>query len=428
MSKKTHKILVALAVIITLLIAVVMVLVINPTNNTKITETKEKLLPFGSPTPPDDTIIVEPIVDDDPFYDTQPEVAQKLRRLVDEPVAGAISFNNEKGEVVIRYVEQKTGDIYDYSLNNKSSERIFQQTLLGIHDALWSSDGKNTVLRFLKTTGNEDTVKTYVVSFNDISSESPDEQVSDNNDPFGKFLPDDLLEVVISPDDKNVVYLQKEGVNSFILSENLSGDQEREQIFTSPFTEWLVEYPKEGLLALTTKPSYNIDGYLYFINIENGTMEKILGETKGLTALTNSGATKILYSKSEKDSHNLVVYNIETKTETILELNTFPEKCIWGGVENNNLLYCAVSNFTDNTSLPDEWYKGKVSFSDDIWLINTETGKSGIIAETEKFNKDGIDVIKPFLDPNDKHLLMTNKKDGALWMLELGMVEFSEYE
>ena len=408
MSKKTHKILVASSVFITILIGAVMVILINPTNNPKVTETKEKLFLFGQPTPPDDTTTIEPTsTGDGQDSDIPTPTTQKLMRLVDGPVAGAVAITKGK-ETVIRYTEQKTGDIYDHSLNNKTSERIFQQTLLGIHDALWNKNGENMVLRFLKTESDQDIIKTYTVSFGATST-----------DPSGRFLPDNLLEVVLSPDGKNVVYLQKDNENAFVLLENWSGEKEREQVFTSSFTEWLMEYPKEELFALTTKPSYDIDGYLYFINTGEGTMEKILGEIKGLTTLVNPDATKVLYAKSGKNSHSLAIYNVTTKTETILGLKTFPEKCIWGDGENSNLLYCAVSDFGDNINLPDDWYKGKVSFSDDIWLINTETGKSGPVIKTGQFIKEKIDVIKPFLSPDNKHLLFINKKDGSLWMLKL---------
>lgn len=420
MSKKTHKILIALAVFVTVLICAVIILVINPTDHPKITETKERFLPFGQPTPPSDTVVEPTPTENEPLLDDPIAVTQKLMRLVEGPVAGAVAFTKD-GETMIRYTEQKTGDIYNYSLKNKTSERIFQQTLLGIHTALWSNDGENTILRFLKNENDQTVVKTYAISLEQILSGS-------TTDPFGRFLPDNLLEVVISPDAKNVVYLQKEGGNAFVLLETLSGDQEREQIFTSSFTEWLMEYPKEELLTLTTKPSYNIDGYLYFVDTQNGTMKKVLGGIKGLTTLTNPNATKVLYSKSAKNSHSLAVYDIETGIKTDLELNTLPEKCVWGSDENTNLLYCAVSNFTDNTNLPDKWYKGEISFSDDIWIINTETRKSGIAAEIKKFNKNGIDVIKPFLGSDNKHLLFTNKKDGALWILELETIEMKTYE
>ena len=414
--EKNKTILLIVVALITLLIGVIIFVIINPTNDPKITETKEKFLPFGEPTPVDDSVIIEPN-NDGSSYDIEPQTTQKVSRIVSVPVPGARFITNEDGETTVRYVEQKTGDTYEYSLATKTSERILQQTLLGVHSALWTKSGENVVLRFLKEEDGETIIKTYAVSL---------EENAGSTTSVNKFLPDDLREIVVSEaGTEQVVYLQKNKGDTFIMSENLDGTGERQQLFASPFGEWLVEWIKDGLVVLTTKPSHNIDGYSYFVNTNNGTMKKILGEIKGLTVLTSPDATKILYAKSEKNVFDLVVYDIETKTETSLELNTFPEKCVWG-TENTNLLYCAVSNFSNNNDLPDDWYKGVVSFSDEIWLINTETGKTGIVTPMKEFTGDGIDVTKISLSPEEDRLLFTNKKDRSLWMLKLETIGIEE--
>ena len=413
-NKTTLLIIVAL---ITFLIGTIVFVIINPTDNPTITKTKEKILPFGKPTPIDPNIPVEPIGDDSSYdYDTDSsQDTQKLTLIVSEPVAGARFITGVDGKTTVRYVEQKTGDVYEYSLATKTSERILQQTLLGVRSALWTKSGENVVLRFLKEEDDDLIIKTYAVPLKNVLSASSTASV-------GKFLPDDLPEIVVSrTDTEQVIYLQKNKGDSFIMSENLDNVGERQQLFASPFSEWLVEWVKDGLVVLTTKPSYDIEGYSYFVNTENGTIKKILGKIKGLTVLTNPDATKLLYAKSGKNVFDLVVYDIETKTETVLELNTFPEKCVWG-IENANLLYCAASNFSDNNNLPDDWYKGKVSFFDEIWIINTETEKTGVLTSLKKFAKDGIDVTGISLSPEEDRLLFTNKKDSALWMLKLDSI------
>ncbi len=419
LKEKNKKILLIAGALTTLLVGAVLFVIINPTNSPKITETKEKFLPFGKPTPIDDDIIMKQIDDDPSPYDDQPQTTQKLTQLVSEPVAGARTIVNADGETVVRYVEQRTGDIYEYSLTTKTSKRILQQTLLGVHSALWTKSGENVVLRFLKEENDNVIIKTYAIPLKNMVPEGDTSSV-------GKFLPDDLSEIIISGADlEQVIYLQKNKDDAFIMSENLDGAGERQQLFASPFSEWLVEWVKDGLVVLTTKPSYDVDGFSYFVNTENGMMKKVLGEIKGLTVLTNPDATKILYAKSGKKIFDLAVYDIETKTETSLELNTFPEKCVWG-TKNTNLLYCAVSNFLDNSNLPDDWYKGKVSFSDEIWIINTETGKTGVLASMKEFTGNGIDVTGISLGLEDSYLLFINKKDGFLWMLKLEIIGTEE--
>ena len=407
-NKKTLLIIVAL---ITLLISAVIFVIINPTNNPTFTETKEKINPFGEPTPIIDNNTPGELVDNS-SYNSQTQITQKLTRIISEPVAGACAIVNIDGEDMVRYVEQKTGDIYEYSLTTKNSERLLQQTLLGIHSALWTKSGGNVVLRFLKEEDDNAIIKTYAIPLANVLSAS-------NTASVGKFLPDNLQEVVMSStDSEQVLYLQENNSGSFLMSENLDNEGERQQLLASPFNEWSLEWAKESLVVLTTKPSYNIDGYSYFVNTGTRKMEKVLGEIKGLTTLVSPDMTKILYARSGKNVFDLAIYDVETKTETSLELNTLPEKCAWGA-ENSNLLYCAVSNFSNNINLPDDWYKGKVSFSDEIWLINTETGKSGVITSTKDFLREGIDITEISLSPNNDYLLFTNKKDNSLWMLKL---------
>ncbi|MCK5591838.1 MAG: hypothetical protein KAI72_07785, partial [Candidatus Pacebacteria bacterium] len=260
--EKNKTILLIVVALITLLIGVIIFVIINPTNDPKITETKEKFLPFGEPTPVDDSVIIEPN-NDGSSYDIEPQTTQKVSRIVSVPVAGARFITNEDGETTVRYVEQKTGDTYEYSLATKTSERILQQTLLGVHSALWTKSGENVVLRFLKEEDGETIIKTYAVSL---------EENAGSTTSVNKFLPDDLREIVVSEaGTEQVVYLQKNKGDTFIMSENLDGTGERQQLFASPFGEWLVEWIKDGLVVLTTKPSHNIDGYSYFVNTNNGT-------------------------------------------------------------------------------------------------------------------------------------------------------------
>lgn len=422
-----NKIIYGVVVLVAVLAGVVVFVVVNPTNNAKISDTKEKIFPFGGAPSTENN--------NQPVSTTTPESAitlageqpvsmlstQKMSRLVDAPVAGATFFIDNSGQTAIRYAEQKTGDVYDYSFSDGTSKLVLQQNLPGVHNVLWSNNGENAVFRFVKKAGNQDIIKTYIL----VSKEA---EFEDNVIFEGRFLPDELPEVIISPDSEKIVYIQenKKG-DSFVMSEEIRGNRDREQLFASPFSEWLLEQPKEELLTLTTKPSYDIDGYLFFTDITGGITTKILGDKKGLMTLTSPDATKILYATSEEDSYKLILYDVETKKEIVLNIKAFPEKCVWG-TRDSNLIYCAVSNLTNNKNMPDSWYQGETSFSDDIWLLNTETGKTGLFSKTKDFTKWGIDVIKPLLSPDDSHLLFTNKLDGTLWLLELENIETQDYE
>ena len=65
--------------------------------------------------------------------------------------------------------------------------------------------------------------------------------------------------------------------------------------------------------------------------------------------------------------------------------------------------------------MPDEWYKGAVSFSDAIVEIDAATSQTKTLLE----NEADVDLISPFVSPDGKYLFFQNKKDGTLWRLML---------
>ncbi|HEY0221172.1 MAG TPA: hypothetical protein VGC58_03045 [Candidatus Paceibacterota bacterium] len=65
------------------------------------------------------------------------------------------------------------------------------------------------------------------------------------------------------------------------------------------------------------------------------------------------------------------------------------------------------------------WYKGIVSFSDDIWQYNTKDFTSKSLTDLKSESGEDVDVIKPILSENEQYLIFVNKKDNSLWSLDL---------
>ena len=68
---------------------------------------------------------------------------------------------------------------------------------------------------------------------------------------------------------------------------------------------------------------------------------------------------------------------------------------------------------------PDTWYQGLVSFSDNIWMINTETMASTLVSDLEKETANKIDVIDMQIDQNSNYLYFINKTNLTFWSLKL---------
>ena len=310
----------------------------------------------------------------------------------------------------IKYVEKATGNIYQ-TFADKIFERKLTNTIIPeIYDAYFGDNGNSIVMRYLGNAGN--TIETYAGT---TPPEILGSDASTLNEIKGSFLPENITDISVSPKKSSLFYLFNATDNNTAgISSTFPGDK-KNQIFSSPFTEWLSEWPNDRMITLTTKPSYGVPGYMYFIDPNIKKLTKILGDINGLTTLTSPSGKLILYS-----NNNLLlrIYNTDTKNSISLGIKTLPEKCTWN--KTSTMLYCAVPNYISNSNYPDTWYQGEVSFSDDLWKINVENGSAADIATPTSYSKgEDIDGIKLSLDDNENYLFFVNKKDSYLWELNL---------
>jgi hypothetical protein len=74
----------------------------------------------------------------------------------------------------------------------------------------------------------------------------------------------------------------------------------------------------------------------------------------------------------------------------------------------------------ENGLYPDDWYRGEVSFSDQIWKINLNDGSTNMLIDPILIpDGEDIDATNLALDANEDYLFFINKKDSFLW--ELGL-------
>jgi hypothetical protein len=235
-----------------------------------------------------------------------------------------------------------------------------------------------------------------------------------SNEIKGTFLPDDVIDVSVSPDASKIFYLLNVGENAVGTILNLA-DNKKTQVFDSAFSEWLSYWPTSTMITLTTKPSYVVTGHMYTINTTTKSFTRVLGDIYGLTTLTSPNGKTVLYGDS-----NLLLntYDLTKKTSASVGVLTMPEKCTWGSA--SDVLYCAVPTNLTAGQYPDTWYQGEVSFTDQIWKIDLKTGATTMLVDPITVRGgEAIDGIKLSLSADGKYLLFVNKKDSFLWKLDL---------
>ncbi len=339
----------------------------------------------------------------------QPQINQnnplaKLRKLSSEPVSGAGTLDFKAGTVV-RYIERGTGHIFEVELFSANQNRISNTTLPLAYDALWGNKNNSLIARYLKE--DNQSVDTFSLTLKSIST-------STENAVSAIALPSGISDVSVFG--SSVFYLQQSPNSSSGVITSFTGTSKK-QIWSSPIKDLNSQYVSANIVALTTKPAQNLPGFLYFVNTTSGQVRKVLSDVPGLSTLASPDGTKVLYIE-QGNGMKMSLRDIATRANTPMTPSTFPEKCVWS-IKNRTVVYCAVPRETLGGSSLTLWYQGFVSFTDDIWKYDTKNNTSSVIESLLDDSGEAIDVVKPILSENEQYLVFINKRDNALWSLDL---------
>lgn len=310
----------------------------------------------------------------------------------------------------LRYVDRVTGNIFQTFADRIAEKKFTTTTFPQVYEAYFGNNAQTVVMRNLKVDGK--TIQTFV---GNLPQDVLGGDSTESNTISGTFLPENIADVSVSPDTSKLFYLfgNNNGVVGTVY--NFS-DTKKSLVFDSAYTEWLPDWANGGGISLTTKPSGEVPGYMYNVDLSGGnSFTKILGGIKGLTTLTSPDGNLVLYTDN---TLTLSVYNKNSGAVNWLGVRTLPDKCTWN--KTSDFIYCAVPKFIDGSLYPDSWYQGEVSFNDQIWKIDATTGSfNNILEPTTVPGGEEIDGTKLSLDDGENYLFFVNKKNSFLWKLNL---------
>lgn len=309
---------------------------------------------------------------------------------------------------VIRYIERGTGHVYETATSTLEKSRISNTTEPKVYEAYFTDKGDNLILRGL--IGSSDIISTKYASLI-VSTTTEEESILLET----KDLPIQISQVAISPSKTQLFSILESGARG-ILSKIDGGSTVG--IFDTPYREWIPAWPEEKNITLTTRASGFAPGFAYILNTQTKNLTRILGNIYGLTTLTSPDISKVIYSASEKGTFTLNYLNRKDSSIAELSFKTLPEKCIWSKKEKP-VLFCAIPENIAFSTYPDVWYQGQINFTDTIWKINLDTGEARSIINIQKEFGVVIDMINPYISPNEDYLIFTNKTDLSLWGLQL---------
>jgi hypothetical protein len=201
------------------------------------------------------------------------------------------------------------------------------------------------------------------------------------------------------------------------------GETSDKELYKLPFIEWIISWPTQNTIAFTTKASKTTGGYTYFLNTITGDFKKVYTGKGGYTALVAPDAKTLLIGEVSGDSYSISLQKIDEKVETkstAINLATFPEKCAFNTTSTK--LWCMAPEDIPAGNYPDQWYQSFTKFNDELWTLNTSTGRRTLV---DTFSRDStphlFDSVNLKVDSNEKFLYFIDQKTGFLWRYNLSL-------
>ncbi len=343
-----------------------------------------------------------------PTNSDAPETATLLQ-VSTIPVIGFASFGSA-GVPFVRFMEAQTGHVYETGLTSVSPQKIANVTIPRIAEATWRKD--SMVLQYMGEDNN--TVRSFFATL--AQNPTPESLLKTLN---GFFLDDQSIGATLSPD----------GERAFTLTRNSNGaigtvvdrkSHATKEIFQSPLTEWIAEWPGGNTVTLNTKSNQDAVGILFFLDTMTGSLTRVLGGYQGLQTRTSPDLSRILFTSKDLTSNAITtsVLNRQQNTTVPISVQVLPETCAWSRAQAN-IVFCFAPREIPTVKDIMLWYQGKRSFSDNLWKIDADTGNATLLNIPLITNRTELDAIDPELTADESYLLFRNKTDSMLYAYRL---------
>lgn len=310
-----------------------------------------------------------------------------------------------------RYLERGLGHMYETSLATFAEARIVNETRPRITEAFFGNNSKSVAVRYLEEEHGEEAIETRILNLGSATSSSGFYKTEEI------ILPDYIPFMAVVEDGTDKFFYLNNGIDSssgtLITSKGV-----KTGIFSSAFTEWIPQFPNQNLVTLTTRPSGNVAGHLFFLDTKTKALSRILDSINGLTTNTHRNGKLVAYTEIKERIPELFVYDVAKKESRGLFKQTLPEKCVWS-MKETTVIYCAVPQKLPSAIYPDQWYRGTVSFSDSVWKIDTTTMFAEKVLDPSDYRVAELDMVNPVLSSDDLYLLFINKKTGTPWVYRI---------
>jgi len=357
-----------------------------------------------------DTTDTTVIVPDGDTTTDQPTVdiagPERLRQLTTKPVVGHQEVLRDASSTPeVLYIEAGTGHVFSIDSTSGEETRLSGTTLRESQAGAITHNGRFVMIQSGSGAGKE-----FIVGEISSTSEILIPRTINENIVTFKATTDNTFLYAIQTDSSII------GKHYYPISDT------SETIFTVPFREALIEWGDTALETHYTYPKANsrLEGFLY--QIKNGQIERLPISGFGLSAQGNDSL--VLYSKQLEGSYQTFMYDIEDNVTESLPIDIIPEKCTTKHKSSSKLI-CGETLATYGASVPDTWYKGIISYVDDLWEIEQITEGTlnastidRLVSPVQAVGRQ-LDMINLSVNKDDSNVYFINKNDRTLWLYEL---------
>lgn len=320
-----------------------------------------------------------------------PEREHPIQEIVDKAaLAPTLSADGKS----LLYILRENGRVLSSDFDGDNETELTTLTLLETFDAVWSPK-KDRVAVFYHENG---AVKKLLLG---VASGTP-----------SKFLPQEVTSLDWSPDGRSIAYLLKRNSDTALVTADVANKTPR-TVYTTLVPDFTLRWISKNTILLISRPSGLAPSLVLEFNLSTERTTVLLSNRNGIIALPLPDASGLLLSQSSPSGKAETLKTYQFKTAATNELNqiTLAEKCAFA--LDAKKLYCGVPRGTLASPMPDEWYKGMVSFTDTVLTINLATN------QIEDLTEDNVevDIVSPLVSPDGKYLFFLDKKTSALWRL-----------
>jgi len=332
----------------------------------------------------------------------------KLRLISPIPNVGVDSFETASG-TLIYFVERPSGNVFSVPVDGGKTSRLTNTLIPRVYEAFWTSED-SVILR----NSGESGVSIQTLSANIGVATSSESGVREL---VGAYLDDNITAVAVRPnkEEPSLFYLTSGSQGTFGIISNKDGSNP-ERVWSSAISGWRISWISDDIIIFMQKAASGVLGSSYALSIDSGDVSLIVGSKEGLVTVVHPTANAVIYSTSSGGDVSLFAL-IDGITRE-LPLVTLAEKCVW--LSGDDLkAYCAAPTTITSSTLPDEWYRGEVSFKDQWFSVDPAAATAELFVDPEVEFGVSLDVLNPELSNDGNYIFFNDANTGTAWVLRI---------